>query len=69
MATSSITANFQCLNTKAATAFVNLLLAETPPAKWTAPVPRNQSHEFKSKADIISFVKRVVRSRKSTSKA
>ena len=69
MATSSITANFQCNDAKAANAFVNLLLSEIPPANWTAPKPRSHSHEFKSNVDVITFVKRVVRSRGSKRKA
>ena len=64
MATSSITANFHCEDAKAANAFVDLLLAETPPAKWTAPAPVGKTHEIKGKREIRTFVKRVVRARR-----
>ncbi len=64
MATSSITANFHCEDAKAANAFVDLLLAENPPAKWTAPAPSGKTPEIKGKREIRSFVKRVVRARR-----
>lgn len=63
MATSSITANFLCNDAKAANAFVDLLLAGTPPDKWTAPVPHGPAHAFGSKAEIRKFVNRLVRKR------
>ena len=65
MATSSITANFYCDDAKAANTFVDLLLAEKPPAKWVAPVPTGTAHEFRNKREVANFVKRVVRARRS----
>ena len=65
MATSSITANFYCDDTKAANTFVDLLLSEKPPAKWVAPVPTGTAHEFRNKREVANFVKRVVRARRS----
>ena len=64
MATSSIKANFHCDSAKAANAFVDLLLAETPPADWTAPAPSGEAHDLKDKREIRSFVRRVVRARR-----
>jgi hypothetical protein len=64
MATSSITANFHCDDAKAANAFVDLLLAEDPPAEWSAPAPAEKACEPGDKREIRRFVKRVVRARR-----
>ena len=64
MATSSITANFYCTEAKAANTFVDLLLSENPPAKWTAPAPTGAVHEIKDKREIRSAVQRIVRARR-----
>ena len=65
MATSSITANFSCSGTKAANTFVDLLLSETPPAKWTAPAPTGVAHSCATKREIRGAVQRIIRARRS----
>ena len=71
MATSSITASFHCSKSKAANTFVDLLLAETPPEKWTAPVPGTVrvSRRSGGKREIRSVVQRVVRARQARARA
>ncbi len=65
MATSSITANFSCSGTRAANTLVDLLLSETPPAKWTAPAPAGVVHSCVTKREIRGAVQRIIRARRS----
>lgn len=69
MATSSITANFSCSGTRAANTLVDLLLSETPPAKWTAPAPAGIAHTCATKREIRNAVHRIIRARRSMAHA